>query len=377
MTTSTEPKASPRIQWVDQIRGCAILYMIVFELSRGAWRSAYPLLAFFLTHGGPKSGHPTLVDIGTSGFVFIMGLMFAWSFQRARARVGPAKASLHILQRYGLIFLLGALASFLGHGALFRELTLDDGSTMRILYWDALPTLGWAGLVGMPFLALPPRARLMAAYVLLLFYQVMLSSTGTGWELLVVKSTHGGVIAATFSFGAQLIAASALGEFLFVGNLPASKVQKLLAIFSAAQLAVGLGVVLFLDLEASRSQVSAAYALISMGVTSLSCLVFFMLEQRRKTSRLLEALGKNPLLLYLLTLILDFVLFEALPFEEATPLVQFLIGLLAMASMAFLALHLHRRGRVVRTEQVALVALLILLILAILVPTDLVEQSDW
>ena len=171
MTTSTEPKASPRIQWVDQIRGCAILYMIVFELSRGAWRSAYPLLAFFLTHGGPKSGHPTLVDIGTSGFVFIMGLMFAWSFQRARARVGPAKASLHILQRYGLIFLLGALASFLGHGALFRELTLDDGSTMRILYWDALPTLGWAGLVGMPFLALPPRARLMAAYVLLLFYR--------------------------------------------------------------------------------------------------------------------------------------------------------------------------------------------------------------
>ncbi len=136
-------------------------------------------------------------------------------------------------------------------------------------------------------------------------------------------------------------------------------------------------VVLFLDLEASKNQVSAAYSLISMGITSLSCLVFFMLEQQRKTSSLLEALGKNPLLLYLLTLILDFVLFEALPFEEATPLVQFLIGVLAMASMAFLALHLRRRGRVVRTEQVALVALLILLILAILVPTEMVEQSDW
>ncbi len=226
-----------------------------------------------------------------------MGLMLAASFRRALVRVGSIRTSLHILQRYGLIFLLGALASFLGHGALLRELRLDYGGTMWILYWDALPTLGWAGLVGIPFLFLSPGTRLVSAYIMLFFYQVMLLTPETGWKLLALKSTHGGVVAATFSYGAQLIAASALGEFLFVGARSLSKARNTLATFAVAHLALGFSMVFVLGLDAGKSEVSAAYSLISMGVTSLSCLFFLLLEQRGRTSALLEALGRNPLLL--------------------------------------------------------------------------------
>jgi fucose 4-O-acetylase-like acetyltransferase len=375
-STSPQPAVALRVHWVDQLRGLTILMIVVGDLIPEKWQTANPVLAFFLTHAPRQAHHVNFTDLRASIFIFIMGLMVAYSFRRRCAKLGTRSTCLHMVRRYGVIFSLGILATVFGHGSLIRTVTLDDGSDLRVLYWDVLPTLGWVGLLGIPFMFLRPGMRLISAYLLLAFYQVMLSNTGTGWQVFALNSVHGGVFAATFSFGAQLITASVLGEYVFRRNARGPKVRAALVIFGATHLVAGFVVASLPGVVVSKGQVTAAYSLISMGVAGLLCWAFLLLDERDKTSVLLEAAGRNTLLIYLLMMIAEFLLFDVF-LEGSRTQVQALGGLVAILSIVGLALLLWRKNKFIRPERVALVSLIILVVLAVaLIPTGVVKPWE-
>jgi len=157
----------------------------------------------------------SLRDITASAFIFIMGFLFGYVFQKHRNRFGLFRATGFQVYRYGLILILGLLVSFLESGSLFRTRSLPGGETITVVIWDVLHTIGLVGLVGIPFLFLSPKYRFPAGYLMIAFYQIMLCNDSTGWKLYTIKSIHGGVLGACFAFSGQLIIASALGEYFF------------------------------------------------------------------------------------------------------------------------------------------------------------------
>jgi hypothetical protein len=352
-------KVNLRYRWLDQVRGTTVLYLAVCHLIH--WPQSNRLVEFFFYHAGRTAAYMTFRDIITAALIFIMGLLYGYGFQRYKKRTGLAGAINQLFFRYGLILLLGIVASFVGRDSLLESRTMDAGGTITVIVWDVLQTIGLVGLVGLPFLFLNPKGRLFAGYLMVVFYQAMLLFADAGWKSYAIHSTHGGILGALFSFSSQFIIASAVGEYYFA-NVTASKfkMDNRLVLFAMANLAVGLALAIIPGMEASKRQVSLSYSLICMGVTTLACMIFVFLERRDKTSSLLDAFGKNPLLIYIITVGLEFAVYRGISKHSVGT--QLIIGALTLVAVTWLAAELHRRYDVIKTERVALVAFVAVLI---------------
>lgn len=352
-----------RFCWIDQLRGSAILYLAVCNLIH--WPKGNGALEFFFSHAPAEATSMTLRDVSASAFIFIMGFLYGYAFHRHSKRSGLKGAAERLVFRYGLILILGMLIAFIGQGAFLKEKILESGTRITVLIWDVLPAIGLVGLAGLPFLFLKPKIRLFAGYGLMFFYQIMLSLDSTGWKLYAVKSAHGGILAAAFSYSAQLIIASALGEYFFSkAGAAQNKIYHRLAVFAAANFCLGLALAFVPEFGVSKRQVSMAYSMIAMGITMSAGLAFVFLEKRGKISSLLDALGKNPFLIYLTAVGLELALYETV-LENAGTWVRILVGASCLAAVGALAVQLHRRRIIFKTETVALWGTAIMLPVAI------------
>jgi predicted acyltransferase len=317
----SEAPGAQRIAAVDHFRGLAILLMVLanyFEEVRTvpAW-----------LHHAPDVGY-TPSDLVAPLFLFAIGLTYGPSFRRRRRRDGARAAAEHMVVRYLALIGLGLL------------MTNVEGFTIGNTGhtgWGVLQAIGAAGLLTLPLLSLSPWIRLTGALGLLGLYQGLLAH---GALPLVEGASHGGVVGA-LAWGALLMAATALGDLF-----QEPRHRALVLWLSLGYLAAG--VVLAPWSPVSKNRVSPTYVLVSLGASGLVFLAAHLLDEVwRPRLRVLAAWGKNPLVLYVLHLVLlgVFVL-PASPgwYVQAPPWLAATQALALLSVLSAAGLFMEKRG---------------------------------
>ncbi len=271
-------KKSSRLSSIDLFRGLAILGMVLANYLGGvAWISPW------LKHA--KDAGFTVIDLVAPMFIFAIGLTYGRSFRHRLKRDGAGKTYQHFVVRF---------AALLGMGALFSagEVLLGvDGQTVN---WGVLQAIGVAGLVTLPLLHLPALARFLIGLAILALYQYLLDAF---WLNRVLADPHGGLLGA-ISWSGMLVLATVLADSFFSRDGERRLRGAALLSALAGLLLSGLFVI-------SKNRVSATYVLLSLGLSGLlfsACQI--LVEQFHLRCRWLESWGRNPLLLYLLHLLL-------------------------------------------------------------------------
>jgi predicted acyltransferase len=267
----SEPAGRFRLAAIDQFRGFAILAMVVADYLAGVQTAPA-----WLKHA-PDTGL-TIVDLVAPLFIFAIGLTFPPSARRRSIRGGWKRTAEHFVRRYLVLIGIGALMSALSswYGA--------------VSTWGVLQAIGVAGLLTLPFIALPPGWRLGIGLGLLSLYQFLLDRF---WLQPVLLSPHGG-LPGSLGWGSMLILSTVLADLDHGHGQP----QRALTLVAALTLL--LGAALSVVVVISKHRVSASYVLVGLGVSALLYACFQLLDRLGVNVPLLDAWGANPLLLYIL-----------------------------------------------------------------------------
>lgn len=299
-----------RIEAIDQYRGLAIICMVI--LNFGATIKSVP---DWLKHV-PDIGF-NLPDLGAPLFIFTIGLTYGLSFRQREARYGLFETLGHFVRRYLAIVGMGAIFAA---GQRFLGLSESD------VDWGVLQAIGGAGLITLIVIRFSLGVRLATGLALLAAYQLLLNKY---WLDLVLNSPHGG-FPGTLSWAGILIISTVFGD-LYQDITRRRYFPLLAAVFVAASIGLALVVPI------SKNRVSASYDLITIGISGL---IFFVFYRANFSFKYLSAWGRNPILLYTLSLIFTglFVLPRVPVWHTDAPLwlagAQALFLLLVMGSLA-------------------------------------------
>ena len=297
-------KERSRIVWIDIARGFVIFYMIITLIFPHDWFSGSLLLEFLFVHPARVPGSMHLIDLGAPGFVLLLGLLLGVTFQKRKLEKGVSKAVLHVIYRYGLIFVLGIFILLATWDFAFMHWRYDrflaDGSDIYVFISDVVLVLGLVGFVALPSLFINKKYRMFAGYGLILFYTIMLALNDyTKWINDAVSSVHLGIWFGVFGYGGITIIASTLGEYLFV-DPPKDKSNIYLGIVFLGVTNLGLGLIL--------AQTSYLFIigglLVAIGGATLGLFIFIFAEKHMKYRiHLFEAYGRYPFFVYLVTVV--------------------------------------------------------------------------
>jgi len=310
-----------RVASIDAFRGFAVICMVIGNVLLGlVW------IPTWLKHA-PDIGF-TFVDLGAPAFMFVIGLNYVSSVQRRLEKDGALQMTLHFVVRYFAILGIGAL--FGAGQALFQI----EGVTVN---WGVLQAIGTAGLVTLIFIRLPGWQRLLIGLGLLAFYQVMLDKF---WLATVLASPHGGMYG-SLSWSALLILSTVLADLYYQLK---NGVIKLLG---ASSLSILAALVLLGWCVISKNRVSASYILLTLGLSGwFFCLFTVLIDRLGWNLSWFRTWGRNPLLLYVLSLLLQGLLTLPLAgwFGAQTPAwLVFIQVALLLGVLTWLARLLDRR----------------------------------
>jgi predicted acyltransferase len=272
-------RAGARSEAIDQFRGFAILLMVLANYGWGVER-----LPRWLKHA-PDIGL-TVTDLIAPFFIFAIGLTYGLSLRRRIGRDERGRAIEHVIRRYTALLGIGAVAVAVEIALLQKRGGVN---------WGVLQAIGMAGLVTLPSMFLPLWARAAAGLALLGGYQVLLDRF---WLQTVLHSPHGG-IEGSWGWAAMLILATVAGD-LFHDPSHGRRLY-----YPCILLMLLAGLLLSPEVPVSKARVSASYVLISVGAGGILFAAFVLLTDRLGVRLpVLSAWGKNPLLLYVLHLLL-------------------------------------------------------------------------
>ena len=297
-----------RIKAIDQFRGFAVICMVVINYGMGI-----QTLPDWLKHS-PDIGM-TFADLGSPVFIFAIGLTYSLSFNRRVEKNGLPATLGHFIRRY---------LAFLGLGAIITAGQTALGQNLDSMDWGVLQAIGFAGLITMLVILLPTWIRLGFGLGLLFLYQFLLNNY---WLDIVLGSQHGGLLG-SLSWSAFLIIATVLGDIFQDESrrkyFPWASVLTLLAGFALTAL-----------VPVSKNRVSASYDLITLGFDGIVFSIFYLTNFQLN---FFSAWGKNPLMLYSLSLLLTglFVLPGIPAWHAQAPL--WLVGVQALVLVLILSL---------------------------------------
>jgi predicted acyltransferase len=270
--------SSSRLLSIDQFRGLSILLMVLANYLAGV-----NIIPTWLKHA-PDIGL-TVIDLIAPFFIFAIGLTYGLSWNRRAANHGIWKAYQHFFTRFMAIAGIGAILSA---GEIWLKV---DGTTIN---WGVLQAIGVAGILTLTMIRLPTVWRAVIGLGLLAGYQLMLN---TFWLADVLQAPHGG-LPGSISWGGMMILATVLADFF---HDPSKR-----SFFPPLSLlTLGIGIAMAFFIPISKNQVSFSYDLISLGVSALVFILLdWVIKARKIHSTLLEAWGKNSLVLYVLHLLL-------------------------------------------------------------------------
>ncbi|MHB1376228.1 MAG: heparan-alpha-glucosaminide N-acetyltransferase domain-containing protein [Candidatus Humimicrobiaceae bacterium] len=279
-----------RIDSIDAFRGFIIILMVIVN-----YLSGINCIPGFLKHASDIG--LTITDLVAPAFIFAIGLTYKLSFDKRLIRDGRKKTYYHFSIRF--LAFIGIGAFFTGGSAIVVTNEAAAGA------WGVMQAIGAAGLITLLFIRMGTITRIVIGLVLLIIYQLMLDNF---WLDRVLNSAQGGLQGA-LSWGAMLIISTALAD-LFHNQL------RHMLIYTVLSLVVLLaGILSSLLFVVSKHRVSLSYVLISVGISALLFLLFDIFSRLTKIKLiLLEWWGSNPLLLYLIHMILLGITF--LPMNE-------------------------------------------------------------
>lgn len=309
---------------VDGFRGLAVLLMALGNVELGvrvfpAWLKHTPDIGF------------TVADLVAPMFVVAIALTVGPSMRRRRVRDGGAASRWHLAERALILLGIGAVISA-GQAVVHPAAGVEPS-------WGVLQCLGASTLLLLPVVFAPPRWRVVLGLCLLGGYQLLLDQY---WLETVLRSSHNGLLG-TLSWAGLLMVGSGIGDAYHDAR---DAGLRLLVVAGGVATAVALllsGVV-----EVSKARASATYMLLSLGLSLLVlAVVHLWLHARPHKARWLQRVGRNPLILYLVNLVLLAVL--TLPpapwWYELAPLWLTLVQMAAIAATTVaLAGYLDRRG---------------------------------
>jgi len=264
-----------RLASLDFLRGGAIFFMVLFNALY-----FYESVPNWLKHA-PADGL-TLPDLGVPIFLFALGVSYRLSFTRWLERTGKKKTILHFLLRFLILWAFG----FFGELMVFGHFT-----------WGVLAMVGAVGLYCLPLLFLAPSQRLVVSFLLLVAYQGALLA---GLPVLFIEDGLGGPLA-ILAWAFPAIVASSCGNWMKEKRWP----KKMIAILAAGLALVSLGLILSRFIPFNKHRVSLSYIVFTSGLSLIIFLFSFILMDIWKLKiAVFTSLGKNPLIIYMLSGIL-------------------------------------------------------------------------
>ena len=311
-----------RLEAVDQFRGFAILTMVLANYLQGV-----ACVPSWLKHSSDLG--LTGVDLIAPLFIFAIGLTYGLSARSRLLRSDRRSVVEHFLYRYFAIA---------GIGLFFTAAEIRLGLGGPGILWGVLQAIGAAGLITLPFIFLPAIARWISGLGILALYQLLLDRW---WLDSVRASSHGGM-QGSLSWGAMLLLATAMADLYHDPR------RDRMAFPLASALMLAAGAALALAVPISKSSVSASYVLVSLGASGALFEVFRLLcDVLGLRSEVLSAWGRNPLLLYVLHIVLlgVFVL-PGIPswYADAPSWLVPLEALALLGALSWIGLALRRRG---------------------------------
>ena len=274
---------------IDAFRGFAVFCLVI-----GNFISAFVWVPVWLKHA-PDIGF-TIIDLGAPAFIFVIGLNYVTSFQRRFSKEGAGATFQHFLVRYFAILGLGSL---FGAGQVLFQIN------SIVVNWGVLQAIGVAGILTLVVIRLPTWQRLLICLGLLTGYQLLLDRF---WLGIVLTSPHGGLLG-SLAWTALLILSTVLADLFYRDD------RGFIRLLAAASLSILLALLLSLWFPISKNRVSETYILLSLGLSGwFYCLFYVLVERFKWNLNLFVSWGRNPLLLYVLHLLLQGLL--TLPFQS-------------------------------------------------------------
>jgi predicted acyltransferase len=313
--------SAQRDRTIDALRGFALIGMVIGNFLLGiVWVPGW------LKHATDIGF--TFVDLGAPAFMFVIGLNYVTSARRRFQEDGSAAAIQHFVIRYLAILGLG---SIFGAGQVLLQ--INEVS----INWGVLQAIGAAGLVTLLFIRWGSWQRLLLGLLILAAYQFLLDRF---WLENVLASPHGGMLGSV-SWAALLILSTVLADLYHRRD------RWFYSVLAASTLSIVLALVLSTWFPISKNRVSPSFVLLSLGLSGwFLCLFHLLVERLGWNLNLLVMWGRNPLLLYVLHLLLQGLL--TLPFKavwgaaEPPGLVFIQISLLLVV-LSYIARLLDRR----------------------------------
>ena len=279
-TADPPGNASPkRYTFLDQSRGYAIFGMILVNVL-----GEFACMPWMLKHHHAGFSY---ADHIAPMFMFVVGMGFRMSFLKTMRRDGINVARKRALKRNGILIMLGLVYG---------------GFHLRAGVWDALMDIGVSGILALPVIHASVGVRLVVAGASLGLFQAIFSCTDYGgW--LVQNSINGGPLG-PLSWVFILL----MGTIAIDGVFALRRKKMLLTFLAAAILLGVIGWLLRMEWGTTKAfwpfsqfAMTAPYPVFATGLCFFTISVFYLLcECAGIVFPQLTALGRNPLVLYLL-----------------------------------------------------------------------------
>lgn len=259
---------------VDELRGFAILLLFIFN-GFYSFSNTPP----WLRHA--PAGKYFIFDMVAPLFLFAVGLSYSMSFNKRSARDGKLSAVLHVFKRGLILIFFGSVGDWMVN----RNFSF---------HWGTLEMIGLCGIVTLPSLLLKPLGRIGLAFCMIIIWQMLLDWPGIP-ELFNIHNSMGGP-AATISWVSAVMIATAFSEWRVKMKNSEYFSIIFMTILILHLMTVGAGSLFITD----KSTVNAPYMFFSLQLVVTTFFVFYLKELYGfKPLPILESLGKNALILYM------------------------------------------------------------------------------
>lgn len=313
--------SAERILFIDLFRGFMVSLMIIAN-----YLFYFVAVPTEIKHAAPLSG-VTIVDFGAPIFFFILGFAYIVSLQKRLVRDGLAATFTHFVRRYFILWLFGLLGVFVASG--------------RIAFgWNVLMAIGLAGFLALPFMFLSTWWRFLAGIGLLAVYQVIILKYFLGT---VIAYDMGGYLGA-ISWAGLIIISSIWWPI--TKSFPKKRVIQLMVVFLIAAAFIGLSSHPFAEIN--KPLISFSYVLLSYSLAVFALLIFYLIENYSPVKLLfLRPIGRNPLLMYILSGVLGLLAQRILAPE--TPVINIVFSTLSIYLVCYLtAWYLDKKKLIIK-----------------------------
>lgn len=301
-TEKKEKKIRIRFEWLDQFRG---LVIILFIIQTCAWKYSMdpaagimPIMAPALNHGWKYAEYArpliTIIDLGQQIFIFLVGFMQAFAvLKRKEKGFSDGKIWLHIGKRFVLVMILSVVHALAG----------DSLNSYFIIAHGTLANIAWAGLAaGIAALYIKdPKFRLVAGLLVMLLHSILYMFE----DLHVWKAGSWSFPFLTINHIAIGLVASAYTLWFLTpkGEINQEGIKKNVLPVTIAL--VISGYLLDFIQWSDHHMVTTPLAMMAIAVGAFSLYLFYHFDQDEFHVPGLRAFGKNMLMVFLLSMIIN------------------------------------------------------------------------